>query len=356
MKKKSLLILCFLTSVLGILAQPRFVPDQEIKRVGEILFQKPHRIVFGFTNKGNKPLLITNIHPSCGCTQVEYTNTAVEPGQRGEITAIYDAALLGTFAKELEVYTNQSEEPVWLGFQGCVVTAMQEFTGDFPIDLGNVKLSTNYLEFDNVNRGDRPVAELQIANKERTAFRPELMHLPPYLKAEYLPENIPGGRTGRVRLTLDSEKLSTLGLNQTSVYLARYMGDKVGESNEILISAVLLPNFSKLTAQEIAKAPAMKISETDIDLGEMGKKKQLSHTVIITNQGLTTLNIRQLQVFNRAVGVSLTNRSLAPGKSAKLKITVSAAFLKKAKNRPRVLIISDDPHHSMETINIRVKN
>lgn len=352
---KHFFTILLLMVVTAIHAQPRFVPDHEIMKLGEVLFQQPRRIVFGFTNKGNQPLRITDVHPSCGCIKVEFTRDDVYPNQRGEIIVTYDAALLGTFSKEVAVYINASDQPVWLGMQGSVVTSVHDFSGDFPIDLGNIRISTNYLEFDNVNRGDHPITELMVANVDKKAFKPELMHLPPYLHAEYLPEYIPGGRTGRIRLTLDSEKISSLGLNQTSIYLARYLGDKVGEANEILISAVLLPDFSTLTSYDIAKAPVMNVSETDIDLGSMGRKKTLSHSIVITNNGQTTLNIQQVQVFNRAISVSLSNRTLLPGKSARMKVTVTAAQLKKAKNRPRILLVSNDPHHAVETINITVK-
>ena len=159
--------------------------------MGEVLFQQPRKVVFGFTNKGNAPLVISDVHPSCGCTSVEYTKTEIPAGGRGEILATYDAKLLGTFTKYLEVYTNASDEPIMLSMQGRVVSSTVDFTGDFPIDLGNVRMSTNYVEFNNVNKGDKPVAEIQIVNTERGAFRPQMMHLPEYLSAEYIPEVVP---------------------------------------------------------------------------------------------------------------------------------------------------------------------
>lgn len=353
--RKTLFLLYILTLSLHVNAQPRFVPEHEIMKVGDIMFQQPKHVVFGFTNKGDKPLKITEVHPACDCTKVKYTQADIMPGERGEIEAVYDANMLGTFSKDLIVLTNARKDPYYLTIQGHVATSVTDYAGDFPFDLGNIRLSTNYIEFDNVNRGDHPVAEFQVVNTEKTAFRPEIMHLPPFLTAVCLPQDIPGGKIGRIRLILDSEKLETLGLNQTSIYLARYLGDKVSESNEILVSSVLLPDFSNLNADQISKAPKMSISETDVDMGAMGTKKKLSHTVLVTNNGLSPLTIKQVQVFNRALGVSLGNRTLKPGKSTKLKISVDAELLKSAKARPRVLLISDDPRNPMETVNITVK-
>lgn len=354
--KKHIVLLYLLIHGTVMLAQPSFVPDQEIRKMGEVLFQQPRKVVFGFTNKGNAPLVISDVHPSCGCTSVEYTKTEIPAGGRGEILATYDAKLLGTFTKYLEVYTNASDEPIMLSMQGRVVSSTVDFTGDFPIDLGNVRMSTNYVEFNNVNKGDKPVAEIQIVNTERGAFRPQMMHLPEYLSAEYIPEVVPGGRSGRVRLILDSEKLPMMGLNRTSVYLARYMGDKVGDQNEVQVAAVLLPAFSQLSSQQLASAPVMKLSTTDVQISAGNTKKNVTQTVIVTNEGKSTLTIQQMQVFNRAVAVGLSDRTIAPGHSAKLKITVTPSMLKKEKARPRVLLISDDPHHAIETIDITVND
>ena len=41
-----------------------------------------------------------------------------------------------------------------------------------------------------------------------------------------------------------------MGLTQTSIYLARKVGDKVSEDNEITGSSVLLPDFSSLSAKD----------------------------------------------------------------------------------------------------------
>mgnify|MGYP003295068779 CR=1 FL=1 len=179
---------------LTLLAQPEFVPDNAKQRVGEILFQRPKSVTFAYKNKGNKPLVIKNVVPSCGCTTVDWTKDPVEPGKAGLITAVYDAKMLGTFYKELAVYVEGQDEPIYLSMEGRVVTDMLDYTGDFPIDLGSLRLNANYVEFDNVNRGDHPYAEFQVVNLERTPYRPELMHLPSYLTAQSFPEVIAGGK------------------------------------------------------------------------------------------------------------------------------------------------------------------
>ena len=347
-------LLCLISGG-SVYAQPRFVPDVEIKKLGEVEFQQPKRVVFGFVNKGNQPLRISSAKASCGCMEVTFPEEPVPAGEKGEITVVYDAGTLGTFYKEVEVVTDASETPVYLGMQGTVVVEITELDEEYPIDLGNVQIQTNYLEFDDVHKGEHPSVELSLINKEHTAFRPELMHLPAYLSAQYIPENVPAGKKGIVRLTLDSDKLLQMGLNKTSVYFSRYMGDKISEDNEIQVSAILLPDFSKMTAEERENAPSLSLAESSIDFGSLAGKSKASHAIVVNNRGKSNLLFEQVQVFNKAVSVSVGNRVLKPGASTKLKISVTPKYLKREKGQLRVLLITNDPEQPKSVINIDVK-
>lgn len=336
-------------------AQPKLAVERDVANMGEILYQLPSKVSFTLRNAGDEPLSIKEVIPSCGCTAVDWTHELIAPGAEGTVTAVYDAKMLGVFQKDFEIYTNALDEPVYLHIQGRVVSKLSDYSGSFPVDLGNVRLNVNNIEFDNVNKGDRPMAELQIVNTGRKSYKPYLMHLPPYLSAEYYPEVLAGGRMGKIMLTLDSEKLRQMGLTQASIYLAREMGDKVSDENEIVVSSVLLPDFSSLSVEDRELAPDMVLSSDTVDLGEMGRKRKKSATLTIQNTGKRNLEIRALQVFNKALAVELSNRNIGPGETAKLKVTVLARYLKKAKNRPRVLLITNDPAHSKEIITVKVK-
>ena len=335
-------------------AQPRLEVVNEIVNLGDILFQQPRKVTFEVKNNGNEPLLITAVNPSCGCTKVNWPNEPVQPNTSAHLTAEYDARQLGTFQKELEVFSNASPEPVYLTIQGRVVATMTDYSGTFPYDLGNVKLSASEVEFDDVNLGDRPVAELQVVNASRSIYTPQLMHLPPYLEAKYIPEQLAGGRVGRIQLTLNSYMLKSYGLTQTTVYMARQPGDKVSTDNEISVSAVLLPTFGHLSATEMAAAPHMTLSEDSLEIGSMNGKRKLAHTILVQNTGQSPLIVSSVQVYGKSLGISLSNRTIQPGKTAKLKITAYQQYVAQAKSMPRVLLITNDPQRPKHTIKVNV--
>lgn len=42
---------------------------------------------FYFVNAGDEPLILTNVKGSCGCTNVDYPEQPIMPGEKGAITA-----------------------------------------------------------------------------------------------------------------------------------------------------------------------------------------------------------------------------------------------------------------------------
>ncbi len=178
--------------------------------------------------------------------------------------------------------------------------------------------------------------------------------MPPYLSAVATPEKLGRGRTGKIKITLDTDKLPKLGLTTASVYLSRFPGDKVGEENEIPVSAILLPDFSHISQQERLNPPAIHLSAKELQMGELKSDEKKAHTIIVKNVGKSNLEILDLQVFNSALGVQLKKRVLKPGASTKLKITAFGQNLKKVKGTPRVLMITNDPNNPKIIIKVKV--
>lgn len=335
-------------------AVPQPIPDRDYVCVGEVLFRTPCTASYVLTNKDSKACRIARIQPSCGCVQSRVSSFRIPAGGSATVYLTYDARMLGVFYKEVAVYFEGQEKPLWLTMEGRVVKEPMQVDCDFPVDMGQVRLSTDHVEYDNVNEGERPVAQIDVTNMERSNFTPQLMHLPPYLKAEFLPETLRGGQRGVILLTLDSSQLPDKGLFQTSVYLQRYPNDLVSRDNEIRVSAVLCPSVRNLTPEELAEAPSMRLSQDEIVLVNTGKKK-LKGELEIANDGSTPLHITRFQVFNPAVQAVLKDSELQPGTSAKLKVTVTPSLLAKSKAEPRLLLITDDPRHTVQIINITLK-
>ena len=343
-------------SAMGLLAAAgahaqRIVCEKNAVDAGATLWHRPVTAVFRFSNKGRDPLVVNEVDAGCGCLTSEWTKGSVARGGRGEIRVTYDAALLGHLDRYIDVYTNAGDEPVRLRMKARVHNGEKKTLEElYPYSIDDIRLNTSAVEFPEVQSGDSAVAEIELVNCGKDVYTPSLMHLPSYITAEYKPAMIARGRRGKIKLTLHSDKLQYLGLNQTNVYLARFSGDKVSASNEISVSAVLLPDLQD--AARFAKQPKFTLSSAELNLGVLGKKKKLSGVVKLANEGNGVLKLSKIQAFNQAISVTLKKTELQPGESIKMKVAVDARFLGMSKAQPRVLIITNDPKRPKAVVSV----
>lgn len=349
----TLLAVLFLGLSGNMMAQ-QITTDHATIDVGQVMFRHPQVVDFELKNNSRTPLSISSVRTDCGCTTTQWPHT-VGANKGFKVSATFDAKQMGHFEKQVAIFSNASEQPFILTLKGVVVNEIVDFAGQYPFQLGELATDRNDVEFDDVNRGDRPVQQIHIFNNGETTLEPHMLHLPPYLSAVISPTKLAPQHAGVVYLTLDSHKLRDFGLTQTSVFLGDNLGDKVSADKEISVSAVLLPSFDSISSQTQTLLPSIKLSTENLDLGSFNGKRKLKGIIEITNQGKGRLDIRRLQMFTLGLQVSLNKTHLQPGETAKIKVTATAAELKKARSAPRILMITNDPAHSKVTIHIITK-
>ena len=89
--------------------------------LGDIPFDVPATALFTLKNVSKEPLLLLDVHSSCGCTVAESTKEPILPGAETIIKAVYNARTEGAFYKLLTVTTNfDKENSVTLSIVGTV--------------------------------------------------------------------------------------------------------------------------------------------------------------------------------------------------------------------------------------------
>ncbi len=322
---------------------------------GLLTRNKPATASFTITNIGNDPLLISRVTTSCACTLVEWPQQPVAPGEKASIKATFDAKMMGRFHKFINLYSNSSQALIRLSLKGEVLLEGAEQGSGLAEEIGDFLLNTRHIEFDPAEKGEKPTATIELLNTSKQAIELKLLHLPPYLTLKATPPTLAPRRKGQITLTLETEYLTEYGLTQTPVYLARYSADKVSTDNEIVISSILLPDFSMLNETQLANAPRLELSETDLDLGIVREKGSVTRTITVTNQGKSRLDIEKLQVFNPALGLRLGKRHLKPGESCKLKLKLNGKLLYKMKGETKALMITNDPENPYVMIQLHVQ-
>src|SRR5437870_4943295 len=81
--------------------------DSTAQTVGKINEGQVIEIRWHFKNAGDKPLVIAEVKPGCGCTGAEGPKAPINPGKEGEIVAKFDShGFSGTQTKHVTVRSN----------------------------------------------------------------------------------------------------------------------------------------------------------------------------------------------------------------------------------------------------------
>ena len=350
----------FIVNVVAVLIASHFSPitstaqkltiNKTTVDVGKTGFYVPVTATFELRNKSSKQLVITELKTDCSCTTVDGPKT-VAAGDRFTISLTYDARMLGHFTKQIALYSNATKEPVYLKMKGVVLEDVVDYSKRFPYDMGGLLSSLNNLEFDNVKKGEHPEMEILLMNNTEQDLTPNLLHLPTYLTALALPEKLEPNRSGKIILTLNSEEVHQYGLTQVSIYLAKKLGQKISTDTEIPVTVVLQPDMSAFEGQNKGLAPRLQLSAETLNLDARHK----NGTITLQNTGKSVLNITSLQMFTGGVQVKLPKQELQPGEATKMRVTIIPDQIKKARSKPRVLMITNDPEHAKVVININVE-
>lgn len=351
---KNIIVLSVLAALSAELRAQDMVAANDVVDCGQVEYNVPVTAEFELTNNGNRSMRISEVQTSCGCMVADFPQKDIQAGEKFMVRMTFDSKQMGHFDKYADVCVEGSDEPLMLRMKGVVVREVKDYSGDYPYKIGTLLADRNTLEFNDVNNGETPQLKIHIRNTGGETAEPVVMHLPDYLEADVSPSKIKSGRAGVVTITLDSRKLDDLGLTETKVFLGNKPGDKVDSDKEISVSAVLLPQFQDMTEAELALAPAIEVSEKELNLGAADGKKKLKGTVMIKNTGKSELRISNLQMFSSALSVSLNKSVLDPGEEAKLKVTANVERMKKSKSEPKVLMITNDPNNPKVEISVVV--
>lgn len=321
---------------------------------GRTGYRVPVSATFELKNTSSRHITIKDVVPGCGCTSADFPRHSIPAGATCNVTLTYDARMLGHFVKQAAVVCSHAKEPLWLTMKGVVLREWVDYAKAYPHQFGQLMTDVDDIEFDDVNKGDKPQMDIHLYNNSEKDMHPRLLHLPSYIKAEVVPDLLPAGATGVIHLDLDTEQLHDFGLTQTSVYMAQQLGERISTNTEIPVSVVLLPNLSSYAGHNQGQAPRLYLSADSATLGIIDGKHHNKTTITVGNTGKSTLNISSLQLFTRGMKVTLDKRQLKPQETAKMKLTIDREALLNARSRPRVLMITNDPLSPKVTIKIKV--
>lgn len=103
---KKILAGLFMTGALAFASAQTISFDKTTFDYGNVKAGADGHRFFTVKNTGDKPLIISEVKPSCGCTTPEWSKDPILPGKTAQIKVGYNTGIKGAFNKLIEVYSN----------------------------------------------------------------------------------------------------------------------------------------------------------------------------------------------------------------------------------------------------------
>jgi len=103
---KKILAGLFMTGAIAFASAQTISFDKTTFDYGKIKAGSDGHRFFTVKNTGDKPLIISEVKPSCGCTTPEWSKDPILPGKTAQIKVGYNTGIKGAFNKLIEVYSN----------------------------------------------------------------------------------------------------------------------------------------------------------------------------------------------------------------------------------------------------------
>jgi hypothetical protein len=117
----ALLLIIFTTASAFVSAQPtvEWLTERD-HDFGSMRREHAQTFVFKFKNVSNDHIVLQTVRTTCGCTAAKWTESAIAPGETGDIEVEYDAYQRGEFSKKVRVFFDRQRRPEILWIRGRV--------------------------------------------------------------------------------------------------------------------------------------------------------------------------------------------------------------------------------------------
>jgi hypothetical protein len=301
----------------------------------------PVKYIFKFTNKGNAPLLVTDVKPSCGCTTPDWTKNPVQPGQSGFVSASYDPSKRpGNFDKTITVSSNA--EQVTLTITGEVIAKVKTNDDIYPIKYDIIRLDKDNPGFAKILNTETVTDTINVLNSSNESVKLSFENVPSFVNIKNKPELIKPKGKGYIVITFYAYNAKYWGFKSSNIKLL--INNKSDPTYQISVSATIEEDFSKLSKEQIANAPVISFDNKEYNFGNIKQGQIRNFDFKYSNKGKRDLFIRDIKATSE-FKVKSSEDIIKPGKSANINVSYNSAN-KKDKQNKFITIVSNDPKNN----------
>ncbi|MFO7656438.1 MAG: DUF1573 domain-containing protein [Bacteroidales bacterium] len=296
---------------------------------------------FIFSNEGVLPLVLGRVTATCGCTLPEWTRQPVMPGKLGSINVKFDPVNRpGPFIKSIKVNSNAENDVVILTIKGNVKRA-----GNSPVEYrystGGLKIQNIHAAFGTVIKGGVHKKSIEVMNGLSDApLTVSFEKIPSHIIINVKPSTLQPGERGVIEIEFNSNKLNDWDYIVSRIEIL--INGQRHKDNLITATAVVKEDFSKLTSEDLARAPRITFNTEKINFGTLQPNQKIEFEYTITNTGASDLIIRKVRAACGCTAVAPEKNVIAPGESVKIKAVFNSSG-KSGNQSYTITVISNDP-------------
>ena len=299
--------------------------DKVIHDFGDIMIADgPQKCTFVMKNVGDRPVAISRVVTSCGCTEPSWTEAPIMPGKSGEISVVFsnDQGPY-PFNKSVTVYVSGLTKPVVLKVRGVAHNKAKSLSELFPSAYGPLGFRETWVSMGQIDQGLARSVEVEVANTSGRDIEVRFEDVTPGLSVS-LPENvIPAKSKARITCVVDTRRTSEERWGKTPFTFSVVVnGTKY--SRVFTVEALIKENFSDLSDTQKRAGALPQFESSSLELGTVDAGTALIAKFTVKNIGKDSFRIYKVDASEPGLSVSLPE-PVPYGESGTLEISVDTS-------------------------------
>ncbi|MDR2835383.1 MAG: DUF1573 domain-containing protein [Bacteroidales bacterium] len=359
MKKLLLIIIIVTSTIINTISQPIISWEKTKHDFGTFKEETGlQTVVFNFTNTGNKPLVLTEVKPSCGCTATTYSQEPIQPGAKGYVNATFDPKNRpNEFIKNINVTSNTEKPTTILTIEGKVIPREKNIIDLYPREYGNLRLKTSALSFSKVLNTQIVKDSIEVINSGQEPINISFEDVPASISISANPTRLEGspngiGQKGYIIVQFDGSKKNDWG--NISDRVSIILNGEKNNQNKISINAIIEEDFSHLSTDELANAPLIEFDKSEYDFGTIKQGDKATYNFTFKNSGKSDLVLRKIKTTCGCTATNPEKMIIKPGEVSHITVTFNSSG-KQGAQQKTITVISNDPKKSNQNLIIKGK-
>jgi hypothetical protein len=307
---------------------------------------------FKLTNTGGSYLKISNVKASCGCTTPDWSRDSIAPGKAGFVKATYDPRNRpGGFNKSITVTSNAEQPSLVLTISGDVTPRVKTVEDFYPQLMDSIRLKSNHIAFVKIKNTEVKTDTMEIINVSKSMIAIGFDKVPPHIKLKAVPATLKPDEKGLIIATYDGTVQKDYGfiIDRVDILFNQKM---TNPNNRLSVSATIEEDFSKLTPQQLADAPAIEFENMVYDYDTIKQGDIKEYDFKFSNKGKTDLILRKVKASCGCTATAPAETTIKGGASSTIKITFNSSG-KTGNQNKTITVISNDPKNPNITLSVK---